>query len=100
MDAGDEERMLRSVALQNANSILLARQRAEEELVRAKESLERRTEELARSLAMTRATLESTTDGVLATDFQGTVTDFNRRYADMWVIPADLLAGRDHRRVL
>ena len=38
----DEEELLRSVALQNAQSILLARQRAEEELLRAKEALERR----------------------------------------------------------
>ena len=43
----DEEELLRSVALQNAKSILLARQRAEQELLRAKEALERRTHELA-----------------------------------------------------
>jgi len=36
----DEEKLLREVALQNVQSILLARQRAEEELVRAKEALE------------------------------------------------------------
>ncbi len=77
----DEEELLRSVALQNAQSILLARQRAEEELVRAKEALERKTQELARSLAMMRATLESTTDGILVTDARGQVTDFNR---DTW----------------
>ena len=35
----DEDRLLRSVALQNANSIALARQRAEEELLRTKEAL-------------------------------------------------------------
>ena len=40
--------LLRSVALQNAKSILLARQRAEQELVRAKEALELKTGELAR----------------------------------------------------
>ena len=51
----DEEALLRSVALQNAQSILVARQRAEEELVRAKDALELRTGELARSLAMMRA---------------------------------------------
>src|SRR5687767_4937750 len=93
----DEEKLLRSVALQNANSILLARQRADEELVRAKEALELRTEELARSLAMMRATLESTTDGVLVTDGGGNVTSFNGRYMNMWRIPAELLhAGADH----
>jgi PAS domain S-box-containing protein len=43
----DEDSLLRSVALQNAQSILLARQRAEEELVRAKEALERSERELS-----------------------------------------------------
>jgi signal transduction histidine kinase len=48
MKAGDddEDKLLRSVALQSANAILLARQRAEEELVRAKQALESRTAEL------------------------------------------------------
>jgi PAS domain S-box-containing protein len=42
----DEEKLLRSVALQNAKSIFLARQRAERELIGSKEALERKTEEL------------------------------------------------------
>jgi PAS domain S-box-containing protein len=42
----DEEKLLRSVALQNAKSILLARHRAERELIESKEALERKTEEL------------------------------------------------------
>jgi PAS domain S-box-containing protein len=45
----DEERLLRSVALQNANSILVARQRAEQELIESKEALERKTGELLQS---------------------------------------------------
>jgi hypothetical protein len=36
----DEESLLRSVALQNANTIRLARQRAEQELIRAKDAIE------------------------------------------------------------
>jgi signal transduction histidine kinase len=55
---GDEERLLHSVALQNATSILLARQRAEQELIRTKEALEAKTEELARSLASIEASLQ------------------------------------------
>jgi len=47
----DEENLLRSVALQNAKSILIARQRMERELVEAKEALERKTKELAESEA-------------------------------------------------
>lgn len=46
----DEEELLRSVALQTANSIRLARQRAEEELFRAKQTLESKTAELERAL--------------------------------------------------
>jgi PAS domain S-box-containing protein len=43
----DEENQLRAVALQNAQSILLARQRADRELLESKEALERKTEELS-----------------------------------------------------
>jgi len=73
----DEEELLRSVALQNAKSILLARQRAEEELVRAKEALERKSAELAYSLARLRVTLSSIGDAVITTDPQGRVTSLN-----------------------
>ncbi|MEO5580691.1 MAG: HAMP domain-containing sensor histidine kinase [Gemmatimonadaceae bacterium] len=54
----EEERLLRLVALRNADSIFLARQRAEQELVRLKDILEGRTEALARSLEETQAMLE------------------------------------------
>lgn len=47
MAANDgEDKLLRSVALQSSQSILLTRQRAEEELIRTKEALERKTREL------------------------------------------------------
>jgi PAS domain S-box-containing protein len=42
----DEEKLLRSVAMQNAKSILRARQRSEQELLESKRALERKTEEL------------------------------------------------------
>jgi signal transduction histidine kinase len=47
---GDEEKLLQSVALQNANSIFLARQRSDQELIRTKEALEAKTKALAESL--------------------------------------------------
>jgi signal transduction histidine kinase len=53
----DEERELQDVALQTANSIFLARQRAEQELIRTKEALEAKTEALASALATTEASL-------------------------------------------
>jgi signal transduction histidine kinase len=53
----DEEKLLHSVALQNATSILLARQQAERDLLRAREALEAKNKQLAEALATTQATL-------------------------------------------
>ncbi len=53
----EEEKLLHSVALQNATSIMVARQRAEQELLRAREELEAKMAELAQSLATTKASL-------------------------------------------
>ena len=96
----DEDSRLRSIALQTANSIQHARQRAEEELIRAKEALERKTNELAHSLAMVRATLESTTDAILATDDSRKVTNRNHQYLAMWRIPPESQDEQDHRQLL
>ena len=96
----NEEKLLRSVALKNARSILRARQRAERELIDAKEALERKTAELVHSLAMMRATLESTTDGILVTDARGAVTDFNQNYIAMWRVPTEIIETKDHRQLL
>jgi PAS domain S-box-containing protein len=59
----DEERRLRSVALQNANAILIARQRAERELAAERERL--------------RITLASIGDAVISTDAEGRVIYLN-----------------------
>lgn len=95
----DEEDRLRSVAMQNAQSILLARQRAEENLIQAKKALELKTEELAHSLAMMRATLESTTDGILAVDADYKVTSFNQKFLEMWRIPREIIEPLQQRRL-
>jgi PAS domain S-box-containing protein len=93
----NEEDLLRSVALQNAHSILHARQRAEEELVLAKDALEARSTELASSLAMLRATLEATSDGILVTDSNRRVTNCNQQYVRMWRLPDGLVDMPEHR---
>ena len=57
----DELKLLRSVAFQNSQAVLLARERAERELITAKEALERKSAELAesnKSLSETRDHLE------------------------------------------
>jgi signal transduction histidine kinase/CheY-like chemotaxis protein len=61
MQADEEEKLLRTVALQNVQSILQARQRAEQELVKAKDALEEETRVLE-LLNTTGATLASSLD--------------------------------------
>jgi PAS domain S-box-containing protein len=96
----DEEELLRSVAIQNAHEILLARQRADEELLRAKEALEAKAQELARSVAMMRATLEATTDGILVVDDSGRVTQFNANFVRMWRVPPEVIDAREYDRLV
>ncbi len=67
----NEEEQLRSVALLNAQSILVARQRAEEELVAAKEALEARTAELERANALIRTIAENAASSLLMLDERG-----------------------------
>jgi PAS domain S-box-containing protein len=91
----DAEQLLRTSALRTSTSILVARQRAEQELIQAKKALEAKTEELAHSLSLMRATLEATSDGILVTDDNGGVSDFNENYASMWQMPRDAMDSRD-----
>jgi diguanylate cyclase (GGDEF)-like protein len=50
-------------------------------------------------LAELQATLESTADGILVTDLVGRIRVFNRRFAQIWGIPEDLLRARDDAAV-
>ncbi|MCW5634244.1 MAG: EAL domain-containing protein, partial [Rubrivivax sp.] len=50
-------------------------------------------------LAELEATLESTADGLLVTDLAGGLRSFNRRFAAMWGLPADLLRARDDNAI-
>ena len=74
----DEDRQLRSTALQNIESILAARQRVERELLGAKEALERKTQELQQQREWFAVTLASIGDAVIATDMEGNITFLNR----------------------
>lgn len=70
VDDDEEGRQLQSVALQNARSILLARERAERDLIE-------KTEELAHQREWFRVTLASIGDAVITTDVAGRVTFLN-----------------------
>ena len=99
-EEGDDDALLRSVALQNAQSVLLARQRAEQALREANQALEVRTAELAQSVAAMRATLEATTDGILVSDGVRPIADFNQRFIEMWQVPDKIVRRRDRVALL
>ena len=52
------------------------------------------------SMSLLRATLEATTDGILVVDDNGRIVDYNRRFAELWNIPADVLDARDDARAI
>ena len=98
IDAEDE--MLKVAALRNAAAILKARQQAVHELRMAKEALERKSGQLADSLAMMKATLDATTDGILVTDEKLRITTFNQKFVQMWQSEASLIEAGDHRALI
>ncbi|MGA7881546.1 MAG: PAS domain S-box protein [Terrimicrobiaceae bacterium] len=84
----DETDALRFSALQTETS-----ERVEREIRPTRQVLQQRTKELATALAIMRATLEATTDGILVTDENGKVTDFNDKLLAIWKIPRESLKG-------
>jgi diguanylate cyclase (GGDEF)-like protein/PAS domain S-box-containing protein len=55
---------------------------------------------LRRSLSLLESTLESTADGILVVDVRGRVVSYNRRFAQLWSVPEDILLSRDDQRFL
>ena len=56
-------------------------------------------DELERLLAESRATLESIADGMLVCDLDGNIRAFNRRFAQIWEVPQDMMLSRDDMAV-
>lgn len=57
-------------------------------------------EELAHVASQLRATLEATVDGILVMDRSLAITNMNRRFAQLWRIPDELLLQHEDRRLL
>ncbi|GEM_PF-498939 len=51
-----------------------------------------RTASLQRSLSLTRATIESSSDGILVVDNQDGVVDYNQKFVEIWGISESVLA--------
>jgi PAS domain S-box-containing protein len=77
MATDEEDRLLRITALRNAEQILIARNRAEQELRDAKEALEIKIQELDQQREWFEVTLSSIGDAVITTDALGVVTFLN-----------------------
>jgi diguanylate cyclase (GGDEF)-like protein/PAS domain S-box-containing protein len=57
-------------------------------------------ERLRRSVSLLQATLDSTTDGFLVVDLDGRIVSHNRRFREIWGLPASLLEEGDDERAL
>lgn len=57
-------------------------------------------EEVENTMSLLRATLESTADGILVVDANGKIVSFNRKFVEMWRIPASIVASRDDNQAL
>jgi PAS domain S-box-containing protein len=81
------------------NEMLVQIQERDAALMAAHDTLEQRvetrTKELAGSFALLNATLESTTDGILAMDLLGKITSFNTKFASIWQFTPEMLERRD-----
>lgn len=78
-----EEKRLRTVALKNAESVLLARRDAERKLLAAKEALERKTRELQASEERFRATFSQAAVGIGICDLDGHFVDVNPKFCEI-----------------
>jgi two-component system, cell cycle sensor histidine kinase and response regulator CckA len=56
--------------------------------------------ELEQTISLQQATLESTTDGLLVVDTEGRMVSYNRKFTDMWRIPATVLESGDDRTAI
>jgi signal transduction histidine kinase len=66
------------------------------------ETYERKKAEtgLEHALALTRATIESTADGLLVVDNEGKITGFNKKFIRMWHIPESIVANKQDEAAL
>jgi diguanylate cyclase (GGDEF)-like protein len=85
---GDLLQVCRSIGLLPGGAqalVMLCDRSAEQRVENERESL----------LAELQATLEATADGILVTDAAGRITACNRRFAELWLLPAELLQSDD-----
>ena len=60
----------------------------------------RSREQVGRSVSLLQATLEATADGILVVDSQGQIASYNRKFSELWRIPAAVLQSGEDQRAL
>jgi PAS domain S-box-containing protein len=95
----NEEKLSHLAALQNVQAVLLARERAERDLIATKEELERRSAELAEQRQWFRVTVSSIGDAVITTDAEARVTFINPVAEAMTGWKSDDAAGQRLEKV-
>jgi PAS domain S-box-containing protein len=94
VDEENEQKVLRSAALKNAESILIARQRAERELLATKEALERTSEELREVRARLEHTLATAEIGTWTWDVRKNRLMTDQILARMFSMDFNVAAAR------
>jgi PAS domain S-box-containing protein len=56
--------------------------------------------DLELALSLTRATIESTADGILVVDIYGNITDYNQQFVKLWHVPASVIETKDRFKLL
>ena len=55
---------------------------------------------LKKTLSLLNASLESTADGILVVDRDGTVTSHNQNFVTMWNIPSEIVKTQDNQKII
>lgn len=104
---GRQLRRERDIAMRSQLQLLTAQAAMTSANEALEASVEGRTRELSQTNAalyereaMLRATIESTTDGILVVDKAGKAAYTNARFAELWRIPAAILETRDDDQMI
>src|SRR5712691_8358549 len=89
LDSGSDERRSRLQAARGALARLVSvfRRRAKRDSLRT-------------TVGILRAQQDATLDGILVIDSKGAILSYNRRFLEIWGVPADVAAGADDNELL
>lgn len=57
-------------------------------------------DDIERSLALSKATLESTTDGILVVNADEKIIDYNKKFIEMWNVPDSVIQTKDDKELI